>query len=80
MLWFQSAVSLSDWERAAVRDVTDHSYYQTVLSRTEGSKAMPWPENCSFVQFLPSYLGDRSTLISHLIHLLFSLMSVSPNV
>ena len=79
-LWFQSAVSVSDWERAAVRDITEHSYYQTVLNRAEGSKVMPWPENCSFIQFHPSYLREKSTLISHLIHLLFSLMSVTLNV
>lgn len=80
MLWFQRAVSFSDWERAAVMVITEHSYYQTALNRTEGSKAMLWPENCSLVEFHPSYLGDKSTLITQLIHLLFSLMSVTLNV
>lgn len=63
-----------------MRDITGHSYYQTVLNRTEESKAMPWPENCSLVRFYPSYLEDKSTLINHVIHLLFSLMSVTLNV
>lgn len=77
MLCFGSAVSLSGCERAAERDMTEHSYYQTELNRTESSKVVPRPENFSLVQFHPSCLGHKGTLISHRINLLFSLMSAT---
>lgn len=75
---FQSAVSLSDWEVAAVREITAQLLPDCAEQiKTAGSKAVPWPENCILVRFHPSYLRDKSTLISHLIQLLLSHVCVS---